>query len=276
MKRILFLVAVAFFVAGAAAADDWSQTFGVSGTPDVHLRVNDGTIKVSSAPGRNVQAAVHAVGYTRGRDYEVQATQTGSRIDLNIRIRSEGFRLFNWGSRSLEVRLVVPATTNLDLDSGDGQVTVADVAGTLRARTADGDIDVRRVRGDLELRTGDGRVTVDSVEGSLLAHTGDGSISARGRFQGLSLETGDGSIDVRVENGSAMSRAWSIRTSDGTVELGLPAGFAAYLDASTSDGDIHSDFPGTPHGGRFEARLNSGAYLLTVRSGDGSISIRRR
>ncbi len=277
MRKVLFLLCVVALLATAALADDWAQGFNVSGTPDVRLRVNDGAIRVHSGADGKVEASIRAAGYTRGRDYEVQVSQSGSRIDLNIRRRTD-FRWFNWGAgpqRSFEVDLVVPRAANLDLNSGDGSVKVDDVAGNLRVGTGDGSIEVSRVKGNIELRTGDGHVTADA-EGSLQAHTGDGAVTARGRFQALTLETGDGHLDVRVDEGSTMQRGWSIRTGDGGVTLSLPASFAADLDVATQDGHIDSDFSGNSQNhNRFQSRLNNGTHLLTVRTGDGGIRIRR-
>lgn len=278
MRKLLFVMCVVALAATAALADDWAQNFKVSGTPDVRLRVNDGAIRVHSGADGKVEASIRAVGYTRGRDYEVQVSQSGDRINLNIRRRTE-FGWFNWGAgphRSFEVTLVVPPAANLDVNSGDGSVKVDDVAGNLRVGTGDGSIEVSRVRGNIELRTGDGHVTADWAEGSLQAHTGDGAVTARGRFQALTVETGDGHVDVRVDEGSAMQRGWSIRTGDGGVTLALPGSFAADLDVATQDGHIDSDFSGNSQNRtRFQSRLNNGTHLLTVRTGDGSIRLRR-
>lgn len=281
MRTVVFPMFLLALLAAPATADDWSQSFAVAGTPNVRLQANEGSVKVSSGAFGKVEASVHAVGYTRGRDYDVQVNQSGNRVEVNVRRRGGPFGWLEFGGtarRSIEVRLLVPRSTNLDLSSGDGGVTADDIAGTIRITTGDGSIQVRRLSGSIELRTGDGQVTAEAAEGSLQAHTGDGSITARGRFQELNLESGDGQVDVRVEDGSAMQRSWSVRTGNGSVSLALPASFAADLDVVTQDGHIASDFPGNPRrdSSRFQARLNSGTHLLTIRTGDGSITIRKR
>jgi hypothetical protein len=99
-----------------------------------------------------------------------------------------------------------------------------------------------------------------------------------GRFHTLSLETGDGSVDVRVAAGSKMDRGWSLTTGDGALSLALPAAFAGELDVVTHGGHIDSDFPGDmrEENSRLQARLNNGAHLFRVRTGDGSIRIRKQ
>jgi hypothetical protein len=279
MRNILALVFLLALVAAPVLADDWSQSFVVTGTPDVRIHTDDGAIKLLSGATGKVEASVHATGYTRGKDYDVQVSQSGNRVDVTVHRRHETFGIFNWGGagRSIEVRVVVPHSTNVQLNSGDGRVTLNDVAGTIRVTTGDGAIEAARLSGSVELQTGDGKVTAGEIEGSLQAHTGDGILNVQGRFQALNVETGDGLVDVRVENGSTMQRSWSIRSGDGKVTLTLPASFAADLDAATQGGRIDSDFSGNSaqERSRFKARLNNGSDLLTVRTGDGNITIRR-
>ncbi len=84
-----------------------------------------------------------------------------------------------------------------------------------------------------------------------------------------------------------MSQGWSVRTRDGRVTVELPSGFAAELDAHTGDGRIHADLESSGGNTRrgirdrrerrdFTARLGQGGRLFTIRTGDGSVSIRQR
>ena len=76
-----------------------------------------------------------------------------------------------------------------------------------------------------------------------------------------------------------MAGDWAVHSGDGQLTLRLPDGFATDLDLHTGDGDIDLDFPVTVTRIRSEnglkAQLNGGGPRLTVRSGDGSIRIKR-
>jgi hypothetical protein len=86
-------------------------------------------------------------------------------------------------------------------------------------------------------------------------------------------QTGSGSI--RVEGRPASG--WRIRTSSGSVTLGLPADASFELAARTSSGSIHSVHPITVMGtiGRRELRgkVRNGGVLLDVSTASGSIRI---
>jgi hypothetical protein len=74
---------------------------------------------------------------------------------------------------------------------------------------------------------------------------------------------------------------WSLSTGDGSIVLEVPEGFNADLDASTGDGrvrvhDVPFDGDDTSRR-RSEARgrIGAGGPTIRMRSGDGSITVRR-
>jgi DUF4097 and DUF4098 domain-containing protein YvlB len=131
----------------------------------------------------------------------------------------------------------------------------------------------------MDLHSGDGSENLDAVEGKLRASTGDGHIRADGRFDELDLKTGDGHVDVRAAAGSTLATGWRLETGDGSVTLELPADSAADVDLHTSDGHIDLDMPVTTEGkireNEIRGKLNGGGGLLTIRTGDGSIHLRK-
>jgi len=121
----------------------------------------------------------------------------------------------------------------------------------------------------------------DDVEGALEANTGDGSVRLTGKLTSVRARSGDGSITVQAQPGSTASEDWNITSGDGSVTLELPDGFSADLDAHTGDGGVHLDGVTVSNVtgalGRNSARgqLGSGGKSLRVRTGDGSITLRR-
>ena len=280
--RISVAVLAVLAVSVPAAAEDWSQTFAVKGTPEVVLKLNDGHIKVVGWNRPEVQAAVIATGYDRS-DYEVRPRQSGDRVEIEVKKFPEadhGLRGLGRNRRfALEVSM--PAKGNLEARTDDGHLELSGLAGKIQAHTGDGHISARDLEGSVELRTGDGHISAGAVRGSLVARTGDGHISVNGRFDDLELETQDGHVSAGVEKGSAMRSNWHLRTGDGQVNVSLPSGFSAELDASTGDGKVRVSWEGVdePRPGEerssFRGKIGGGGRLLTVRSGDGDIRIGR-
>ena len=120
----------------------------------------------------------------------------------------------------------------------------------------------------------------ESVTGPVDIDSGDGGVSVSGKLPVVRLRTGDGSVSVRADDGSVMSEDWEVRTGDGGVTIELPDGFNADLDATSGGGSVRvEDLSLTVSGEQTKrevrGKLGSGGHLLKVRTGDGSVSIKR-
>ena len=253
------------------------QSFKVSGTPNVRLNTFDGHIQVESWDRSEVLCKYEKRGRTQGDidRIEINATQNGDVIQVEGRVNKTG----SWYSgATLNLTVFVPRQTNLNGHTGDGRIEARSITGDIELTTGDGRITASNLNGNLNIRTGDGSVELMDMAGRLRAQTGDGWIKVRGRFEELQVQTGDGSVEVAVERGSRMTTAWKVSTGDGSIQLSLPDDFSADLDAHTNDGSINTDLPITISGriGRsLQGRLNQGGNPLTIRTGDGSITLRR-
>jgi len=262
LKRpLLFVVTLLALFPPSASADEWRKTFALTGKSDIQVDTNDADIRVNSADRKDIEALVITVGYKIGpNDVRVSERQSGNHLELNVHIPSGHFG-FGFHSRSVRVELAVPRESDLNLHSGDGNIRVSGVKGSLRLDSGDGELEVRE------------------GEGPLNANTRDGNIRVHGVFSALDVHTGDGNIDADAETGSKMSSGWVLRTGDGNVVMRLPDNFAAELDAHTGDGRVDVDFPLTINGSMPEStirgKINGGGPLLEIRSGDGNISLRR-
>jgi hypothetical protein len=120
-------------------------------------------------------------------------------------------------------------------------------------------------------------VNATGLDGRVQVHSGDGRLLVTGRFDRLELTSGDGSIEARAETGSKLDAAWLVRTGDGRIHLGLPGDLKADLDVHTGDGGITLDLPVQVSGritrSTVQGSMNGGGPSITIRSGDGSITI---
>ena len=256
--RLRALVLAVVAVAVAAHADEWKKDFAVTGTPDVRVDSNDGSIEVTAGEQNRVSARVLTEGWQIGAGHvRVTDRQQGNRIELQIHTPHVTFV----GVWKLRIELTVPKNSNLDLHSGDGHIFLA------------------QITGDLRLHSGDGAIEGSGLDGRLNAFTSDGHITVQGRFDQLDLHSGDGRIEAEVAAGSKMQSGWTLRSGDGSVRLRLPHNLAADLDVRTGDGHIDVDFPVTVSGrlspSSIRGQLNGGGPLLEVRTSDGSITLER-
>jgi DUF4097 and DUF4098 domain-containing protein YvlB len=256
--------------------------FKTSGKPEVVLTTFDGTIEVRPWDRRDVQVVIERRGTTKeaADTIEVQTEQDGDRIVVEAKVPGRhGFGL--WRNRSARLIVSMPAEADLKARSGDGSIDVEGIDGRVTVSSGDGTIRGRRLQGAIDVHTGDGSIRLDDLHGTLSARTGDGGIIASGVFTSVHARSGDGSVNISAEPGSASKDDWNITTGDGTVTLGLPDDFGAEIDAHTGDGGIRvQDLELTTASGRVNrdtvrGRIGSGGSTIRVRSGDGSIVLKR-
>lgn len=273
---------------GATASE--THTFKVGATPKVTLDTFDGSIEVHSWDRAEVEVIVEkqAQDETLLQQIVVEQSQDGDAVTLRVRGPAasgrDGIQIGVIYSPGAKLRVALPKSVALDIRSGDGSITVEDVSGTVTMRSGDGSIVGLRVSGDVRASTDDGSIRLREAAGKVDVETQDGSVVVNGTFTALRAKTGDGSVRIAAEKGSAIESDWLIDTEDGSVEVRLPEGVSAVVDAATSDGSIRSSYPGltvpeTPDGegerrddGRqLKATLGQGGHTLRVRTGDGTI-----
>jgi DUF4097 and DUF4098 domain-containing protein YvlB len=131
-------------------------------------------------------------------------------------------------------------------------------------------IDVETVNGNVVLRGLDTPASVETVNGNI-------EFEAVGAHR---LETVNGRIMARL-TGAGWSGSLDIETVNGTVDLTLPANFAANVSGETVNGGVSSDFPITIEGRwgpkSFRGTINGGgSRCLTLETVNGAIRLRRQ
>lgn len=185
----------------------------------------------------------------------------------------------DWHSPSVHLVVTVPRRVDVDVRSGDGSILARDLTGRIAIRTGDGAVTLQRLGGEISINTGDGSVAATEIQGTVAVNTGDGAVDVSGKLDEVTAHSGDGAIRIDARLGSRMARAWTITSGDGGVTLRVPADLDATVDAHTGDGGITAD--GVIVTGSSEARehgilrgqIGKGGEVLTLRTGDGPISI---
>ncbi|HEX4643507.1 MAG TPA: DUF4097 family beta strand repeat-containing protein, partial [Candidatus Acidoferrales bacterium] len=152
-----------------------------------------------------------------------------------------------------------PVLPGARIETQGGQISVGDVAGTLRATTAGGPILTGNIDGDAILRTGGGQIFTGRIAGQATLDSGGGNIQIESAGAGVTADAAGGGLVLRQaeaplrvtassggltvwlnaaaangasQTGAATSRQTSQLTSTGGVlVLYLPRKLAATIDA---------------------------------------------
>jgi hypothetical protein len=147
----------------------------------------------------------------------------------------------------------------VDVETGSGTISPADVAGNVTAETGSGDINARRIGGNVQVYSGSGTITVSDVAGTTTADTSSGDVNARAVTGSVDVETGSGTIEV----GLVAPAPIKAKAGSGDVTLAVPEGRYRVV-ATTGSGDQHITVPSDP----------SAPNTLEAHTGSGEITIR--
>jgi len=263
------------------------KRFSAEAVAELRLYTFDGSIEVRAWDRPEIVVSVEK----RGADkdaigmIQVMAERSGDRIQVEVRQRGRtGMVGHITIGPSLSAKLIVnvPASINLLARSGDGSVLVERLQGRIELRTDDGSIRTFNTGGELIAHTGDGSVQLDDVTGRVDAKTADGTLRVTGTPSVLHAMSGDGSVVVRVRAGAVMSDDWSVGSDDGSISVELPSSFNATIQADPgSDGRVRSELAlvdiigGTRADRILRGRMGEGGKTLQIRTGDGTIHLRK-
>jgi DUF4097 and DUF4098 domain-containing protein YvlB len=279
--RWLAIVALAASPAMMLAADGtFDKTLHVSGT--VMLSVNTGSGYIRVSPGSDNE--VHIIGHVHASHWsgwgdEGSPEDRVKQVVANPPIEQDGNAITvgkhtNYHNISIDYDITTPRGTNLEADSGSGDLRLSDLGGPLKANTGSGSIDATGLSGRVALQTGSGDIRAEMHSApDVKAETGSGSIRLRGVSGGLYAETGSGDIDVEGQPGTN----WKLETGSGSITLDTGGRAKFTLDATTGSGSIHSDPPISTHGSlerhHITGDINGGGPTVRVETGSGDVRI---
>lgn len=178
-----------------------------------------------------------------GSERDARELADGIRIEVGDEIRADGPSTRWRSSWAVSYEIHVPRKTSLDLTATNGGITIENVDGTIDFRTTNGGVSLSGVGGNVRGETANGGIDVDL--------TGD-------RWSGEGLD---------------------VRTTNGGIELAIPANYSARLETGTVNGGLDIGFPVTVQGRinrRLTTQLGDGGPLVRVTTRNGGVTLRKK
>jgi len=162
--------------------------------------------------------------------------------------------------------LRIDQVDRLDAKVTAGSVTVGRATGPVNLKVTAGSVRVDELAGEGVVRASNGTTAIGDVAGSLEIHGANGDIlvsRVRGTLTARSAHGG-----IRVNN--LESGLVRLTTSYGSIEVGVPEGTAAYLDAASEHGSVRNQL--TPAEGPVDDEATAEIHAST---GYGDVVVRR-
>lgn len=244
------------------------------------VRLEDADVVLESGSGNEVEVRF----FVRARDEE-WGREVFDRMDVDVaerggvvyvEARDADVDRDEWrNNRGVGVTAVISVPTGFDVEvrTGDGDISAESLSGATSLATGDGDIVARSLDGDVELSTDDGDVVVGHLRGGRATiRTGDGDVVVERAAAALRLSTGDGDVHIAL----AEALETSITTGDGDVSVTAPSNLQANFSLDGEELDIARglQLEGVIRSHSVEASMNGGGPTIQVRTGDGTVSLR--
>ena len=131
-----------------------------------------------------------------------------------------------WDRCSVGFVVTVPSDFEVDVETNNGRVSVADVDGGVRVETDNGAIDAERIgaaRVDTHTDNGRIRLTFDDSPISVAATTDNGAIAVRlpdfGGDYSVDADSDNGRVDIDVRTDPAADHQVTARTDNGAIDV---------------------------------------------------------
>jgi hypothetical protein len=217
------------------------DTIAARSTLRVDGRQNGGIEIIGS--DRNNIVVISKIQAQAGSESDAKELADGIRVELGDEIRADGPSTRWRSSWSVSYELYVPRRISLDLTATNGGITIENVDGRI------------------EFETSNGGVTLTGLSGNV-----------RG-------STSNGGVEVSLTGSQWTGEGLDVRTTNGGVELEIPANYSARLETGTVNGGMNIGFPITVQGRidrRLTTQLGQGGPLVRVTTTNGGVSISRR
>jgi len=126
-------------------------------------------------------------------------------------------------------------TAGLRVHTGVGHISVEEAAGAADVVAA-GDVTIGAVGGDAQVKNLNGKTWIVRVAGEVKVKSANGDITIDDAGGDASVKTANGNIRLgQVARGNV-----TIETAAGGLEVGIPEGTPAWIDANTKFGRVHN------------------------------------
>jgi hypothetical protein len=271
LKVILSLLFLFFFSTKLLLADDYTlieQTFESSFYKNLNIKSHIGNIVVKTWDKLAVnvvlkgnQEALKTVDYKLDNSDGNVTVTTNSKGETKTPIE-------------LRIEITVPKYFNVEAKTNGGEIKVSYLTGNIKLESTGGDVYTSEITGESNLKSLGGSIKAVTFKGNMIAITTGGSINLQGSEGEIKAETAGNDIKVKY---TGENMGMTLKTTGGDIKVILPETFKAMLDATSTAGEIKTDFSVLVNkdytGQTLNGIINGGGNIIKCTTTGGKISI---
>jgi len=257
-----------------------TASFAMSGVPVVSVESSNGAVTIRGVPDQTdvrVTATVRSRATSQREADEraaavvVHLEQQGGRILMAYRGNEHAEEVRRFTGVTFDV--TTPPMLEAGVTTSNGAVSAAALQGRVRLVTSNGEATLADIVGQITAVTSNGRIVAERCQGVLSLTTSNGAVSMAGISAAFDVATSNGAIRF---HGSPIGDANTLATSNGSIEVAVPASASIEFAARTPGGAISTSLPlvGDTQGKEWLATLNAPATArIALETSNGAVSI---
>ena len=276
----------------------FSESFLASEVQAIAVDGAVGNIEVLKGNGDNITLEVKVYYGDRNRETNISEDELRNSViiekntTLGISTRKQGY-LDNLRIKSIDYRITVPVTTDIEIENNIGETKVKGIEGSLDIVSNIGDVVVDGFKGDVTISNNLGDTEAYNIEGnfngkndagSIIVGNVSGNAELRCRLGEIKAKNIKGNADIENNGGTTeytsevvINSKVNITSNLGEIIVNLNENQEGDFDIKTDIGDIYAEnFKGDIHGevGKtLKKNLGNSSASFTVINNSGSIEI---
>jgi len=238
MKKIIALFLLVASSITYAATDH--RVYDAHDIHSIFIKSGSGNIKIGASQDEKIHIALLK------RQFDDNCKLLIEKANKVLIIKSTNKSWLKSSNCEVDFGLKIPKAINLDLKSGSGDLSIADI------------------KGKLKFSLGSGDVTINADISNIDGQTDSGSIYIKGLTGDANLQSGSGDINL-VYHSLPDAGKINIKTASGDAELCLPSQSKVLTDLRTSNGHISNAFKDSKHPD----------FKISIQSGSGSVTLKK-
>jgi DUF4097 and DUF4098 domain-containing protein YvlB len=271
-KKFSLLILAFLLCTKIILADEFTlieQTFESSNFKNLDVKTFTGNVTLKTWDNQAVNVSIKGNQEAlKSVDYKLENKDGNITVTTNLK---------NESNKPIElwIEVYTPKYFNADIKTLGGDIKIGTLAGNIKLETTGGDINISEIIGESDLKSVGGSIKVSAFKGNIYTNTSGGNINLEGFDGEVKAETAGGDIKVKYSGNNNLGM--TLKTVGGDIKVILPETFKAMLDATTTAGEIKTDFSVLVNkdysGQKLNGIINGGGNIIKCTTTGGKISI---
>jgi DUF4097 and DUF4098 domain-containing protein YvlB len=224
-----------------------TETFSPTGPARVEIYTKCGDVRVRAVEGNQLEVTLRATSSKFEHLLEaavVRFDAANNQVEIQTQprdfsssfrgLRSSAKSWFDFGNSDLDVFVVLPRDSSLDIKTMSGDISLQGALGDVDVSSASGDVSAPGTSRSLDVKTASGDVDTGRVIDVLKCRSASGDVHCLGAATKTDIASASGDVDLSVDRPGDVV----VKVVSGDVHVHVARGLVVDINGNTVSGDL--------------------------------------